>query len=356
MRLEDMYLSLLILAAAAAPQSWTLTCGGDVMLNGVKAGTKPFASIAKSLKQADITLLNLEIPLTNAKTTTTHKSADEVKKKLQFILKADPKHAAYLAECGVDGVSLGNNHALDFRTKGLLEMTSSLERAGIVYTGAGINRELATRPAVLTAPDGTRVALISYATFIGQAALWHISPATDKAAGVATLRNFGVVNAAARKEFAAVVAKARKSADVVVVAVHGGVERTSVPTTYQVSLARAFIDAGADVVIGHHPHVLQGAEMYKGKPIFYSLGNIVSPRPSRTALFFTRFIGKRLVGFTVAPCKISGGKTTLLKGKEATAGLKTFNALCKKLTAKFPNKKAVALSAPYTAPAVASAR
>ena len=337
-----------LLMLAAAQQSWTLTLGGDVMLNGIKSGSQPFAKVARLFQHADVTIVNLEIPLTKAKTVTLRKTKREVKARLQFILRADPAHAVYLKKCGIDAVSLGTNHAADFRFKGIAEMTAALDKARIGHSGAGLDRPSSMEPCIVKARDGTRVALISFATFVGKKALWHITPATADSAGVATLNHFGVIDPGARKEIAGIVAHARRNADVLVVALHGGIERTPVPTSYQVAVARAFVDAGADVVAGTHPHVLQGAERYRGHPIFYSLGNLVSPLPSTTALIHLKFQGAAPVRFAITPCRIKGGKTTPLTGANAKAGLKAFNRLCTMLARKYPNPHAVPLTAPLT--------
>lgn len=340
---------VVLLLLAVAPKTWTMTVAGDVMLNGVRPGSQPLAAIARSLWHSDVTIVNLEIPLTSAKTKTNRKSKAELKQRLQFILRADPAHAAYLAKCGIDAVGLGNNHAMDFGPKGLSQMTALLDSVKIRHTGAGMTRADALQPAELKARDGTTVALVSFATFIGKKALWHIHPASDGSAGVATLRHFGVVNAGTRAELLEIVAAARRTASVVVVALHGGVERSPLPTAYQVAIARAFVDAGADVVVGSHPHVLQGAELYRGHPIFYSVGNLISPLPGTTALFHLRFRGSAFLAFAITPCGIRGGKTAPLKGKAATAALQAFNSLCSKLAEKYPNDHAVALTAPYLA-------
>ncbi|WP_425290081.1 CapA family protein, partial [Shewanella algae] len=84
--------------------------------------------------------------------------------------------------------------------------------------------------------------------------------------------------------------------------------RQTVPTDYQVSLAHAWIDAGADVVWGHHPHVLQGTEIYKGRPILYSMGNLVSSLGAKTGLALLTFDNKKFLGLRGVPCVISGGK------------------------------------------------
>ena len=89
----------------------------------------------------------------------------------------------------------------------------------------------------------------------------------------------GTLDGKATERIGELVASGTKGGAFLAVALHWGNEKETLPTPYQVALGRAFVDAGADLVLGHHPHVLQGAEIYRGKPIFHSLGNLVSPRP-----------------------------------------------------------------------------
>ncbi|MEI8283126.1 MAG: CapA family protein [Armatimonadota bacterium] len=105
-----------------------------------------------------------------------------------------------------------------------------------------------------------------------------------------------------------IVDRARSQADMVVVALHWGVERQPFPAAYQVSLGRLFVDAGADVVIGAHPHVLQPAELYKDKPIIYSLGNFVNPGGGSSAMYKLTFEKTSFRSAMIIPTTYSGGR------------------------------------------------
>src|SRR5205814_10411794 len=132
-----------------------------------------------------------------------------------------------------------------------------------------------------------RVGMLSYLAFQTAGGRGKCTPATADSPGVAAV----VLN---KDDIESIVHSNKTMCDFLSVALHWGIERQRAPTPYQVSLGRAFIDAGADLVIGSHPHVLQGAEIYRGKPILYSMGNLVSVLPSSTGLIQLTFTGKHL--------------------------------------------------------------
>lgn len=329
---------LLALTLAMAAPTWTLVLGGDIMLNGISPKSDPFKGISRVLQDADLAIANLEIPLTAATRPTSRKSKEELKAKSQFILKADPRHGAWLKASGLDLVSLGNNHMSDYGGKGIAESRGILDDAGIGYAGAGKNWAEARAAATFTLPDGQRVALISYLAFLTDKALRKCGPATGKQAGIAVLPLGGAIGKRAKAALQAAVTRAREDGEFVIVALHWGIEREPVPTHYQVALGRAFVDAGVDVVWGHHPHVLQGSEVYKGKPILYSTGNLVSSRPATTALYRLTFEGLRFKSAEILPAKISKGAVTLLEGKVATTALAAARSWDKRLRERYPSK------------------
>jgi poly-gamma-glutamate synthesis protein (capsule biosynthesis protein) len=206
-------------------------------------------------RQADLAMVNLENPLTTATTPLPDK---------QFNFKADPEMVQVLKEGGVDLVTLANNHTMDFQTSGLLETMGTLDQAGILHMGAGRNITEARRPEVIDV-KGHRFAYLSY--------FGEDHAATEKAAGTSP-----IVEARIAEDIKAI----RHQVDWIVVNYHWGQENASHPADWQQQLARFTIDQGADLVVGHHPHVLQGAEVYKGRPIAYSLGNFIFGGNSRS--------------------------------------------------------------------------
>jgi poly-gamma-glutamate synthesis protein (capsule biosynthesis protein) len=270
-------------------RAWTLVAGGDILLDrGVSlavgaarrgadfmfdGGTvditgrckdcSPFgwdtpytkrtgnAGVVRDLvKGADIAIANFENPAPNR--FRFHAS--------DTVFSANPAHLAALAKAGIDWVSLANNHIGDAGRTGILQTMANLDDHGILHSGAGRNAAKAHQAALIDV-EGVTVGLLGYDTI---ARRYH--------AGPDTIGSANMTKAALRRDIAA----ARKAgADVVIVFPHWGVEYTTRVTPKQERLGRAAIDAGADMVIGNHPHWVGAMEIYRGKPIWYALGNLV---------------------------------------------------------------------------------
>lgn len=313
------------LLALAVPKPWTLVAGGDIMFYSIGAKTAPLKEVAATFQRADIAYANLEIPITSSQTPTRRKTAEEIKAKHQFILKADPGHIANLKGT-FDFLSLANNHVMDYGTKGLNETIALLNKAKIQHAGAGNTIKEAVQPTVKTLPNGIRVGMISYLAFVSSGGLWKCTPATAKTPGLAGL-DLGANPKHDRVK--AIVQAAKKKCDVLLVALHWGIERQSKPTKYQIDLGRNFINAGADVVLGAHPHRLQGREIYKGKPILYSMGNLISPLPAASAIYTLRFDGTSFKSWDLRPMRNSGGKAKWYSRQEEPAVKRQIIALDK---------------------------
>jgi Bacterial capsule synthesis protein PGA_cap len=162
-----------------------------------------------------------------------------------------------LAKAGFSAVTLANNHVLDCGPDGLRETIEALDDAGIHHTGAGMNLDEALRPALLALGDKT----------LGIVAFCYGPAATSKRPGGAPCD---------RKTMARGLSRARESCDILVAALHDGLEYSDVPPTKTRERFRFLAENGADIVIGHHPHVLQGVEWHCGAPIAYSLGDLLS--------------------------------------------------------------------------------
>ena len=209
----------------------------------------PFERVRPLLTGVDLLIGNLE-------GTFTARGTPLVK---MYTFRTPPELGGTLAAAGFDAVSLGNNHAFDFGGVGLLDTLDTLRNAGLRWFGAGMDETAARAPRLMEA-RGYTVALLGYSGV----------DESGFAAGSAP----GVARASAAAIQAAV-ARAAGEADYVIVVVHAGIEYTRQPSALQRELAHAAIDAGADVVIGHHPHVLQPWERYGDGLILYSLGNFV---------------------------------------------------------------------------------
>lgn len=236
---------------------------GDVMLDRAVAariserGVEwPFAEVRDVLKSADLAFCNLECPL----------SARGIKVNKRICFKADPVNAACLTDAGFDIVSLANNHSMDCSRPGLVETMECLDEARIAYVGAGATPSDAARPVIINM-KGLKIAFLARNAWLPER-IWSRPDAPNS-----SYLDPDAIESEVRD--------AASQADVVVVSLHWGNEYYSVPTDEQVELARRTIEAGADLILGHHPHVLQPVEEYKGGVIAYSLGNFLFDSPFR---------------------------------------------------------------------------
>ena len=231
-----------------------LMFGGNVNLSDALAGSAGndyhwgFAKMDE-YRQADVSMVNLENPLTRS-------NLGPGKKQLSF--RADPESVKVLTAGGVDIVNLANNHAMDYEEPGLVETINTLDNAGIQHLGAGRDIKEARRPDIIEV-KGQRIAYLGYYDA-------DLHAADQGKAGTNSRRNNRVAED---------IRALRGQVDWIVVNYHWGVELADYPGDWQIDLARFTIDQGADLVVGHHPHVLQGAEIYKDRPIVYSLGNFI---------------------------------------------------------------------------------
>ncbi|MNJ55024.1 Capsule biosynthesis protein CapA [compost metagenome] len=220
----------------------------------------------------------------------------------------------------MDAVNLANNHTLDQGVEGLLDTMRHLKDNSIQYFGAGKNKSEAYAP-IYFERKGIRIALCGFSRVI---------PKADWAAGK---NKPGVAAVYDPAEALKTVKTAREAADLVIVVTHWGKERTTELEKHQTSLARSFIDAGADLIIGGHPHVLQGIEQYKGKWIAYSTGNFIFTKKSSapdtwdTAVFEAKCTKKGDCQMKLLPFRTEIGQPVPLKGEEAAQVLKRVESL-----------------------------
>lgn len=184
-----------------------------------------------------------------------------------YLLKMPMTVAPLLRAAGISGVTLANNHSMDFGFQGLFDTTYALEQAGIPYTGAGVNRAAAHRPMVIASGDRA-YCVLAFSKTLPQS-FW----ATNTRPGTA---------ASKPEQIAASVKACTAQGQRAIVSFHWGREGSTRSLAYQRTLAHQAIDAGAIAVLGHHPHVLQEMEIYRDRPILYSLGNFAfgtDPKP-----------------------------------------------------------------------------
>ncbi len=233
---------------------------GDIMLSRNVAQTikkqkdpnYPFLKVRDGLNKADIVFANLENPITKGRDIKTG----------EMTFHANPGSEQSLKDAGITIVSLANNHIPNFGSKGINDTIEALDHVGILHAGAGNDMSAASAPVFMEA-NGIRIAMLAY----------NAPDVVPKSYEAGTNHPGTVFLNIPRITTA--VKRAKEQADLVIVSMHAGIEYQQKPNAMQTTFAHAAIDAGAEMVIGHHPHVVQTMEEYKGKYIFYSLGNFV---------------------------------------------------------------------------------
>jgi hypothetical protein len=241
------------------PPDLSVAAGGDVIGDrGVgtfldkNGGAALFAGVKAYMEPAQLAFVNIEGAISDQGTRNTFK---------EYTFRARPALLDGLVSADINIVSLANNHSLDYRWKALSDCISRLDAAGVKHAGAGGDLSAASAPTILETPAG-KVAFIA---------------ASEIAESFAALKDRAGTNytSAPNAALLADVAAAAKQADFVVVSMHWGKEYTPTANSHQISLAHKLIEAGADLILGHHPHVIQAMEIYKNRLIVYSMGDLV---------------------------------------------------------------------------------
>lgn len=266
----------------------TMLIVGDVF---VRRDDPPsvFQHVKDLMRSADFMLGNLEGSVAD--------SGTPRKKSGSAAWKADARQLAAVETAGFHAMTVANNHMMDYGQEALLETLANLDRLGVKHTGGGRNFAEAHAPAIVER-EGCKVALLGYTSVFMDD--WE---ATPKSPGLAVMKALTSYQPPTRyfeapgsppvirswvvpeykAQLAADIVHARKQADIVICTFHWGVSAGFQKLTeYQVELGRHAIDSGADLVFGHHPHLMQGIEVRDGRPIFYSLGNFTFARHDPT--------------------------------------------------------------------------
>ena len=248
------------------------------------------------MKNADICMVNNEFQFSTRGTPMEDK---------QFTFRTDPKYVQVMLDMGVDIVSLANNHSLDFGTEALQDTFAALDDAGILYAGAGDTKERAEELQIIEV-NGLRIGFLA-ATRVIPVSQWNVE-----------FRQPGLFTAYDDARLVECVEAAKKECDFLTVYIHWGIEREAHPQYYQTATAKNCFDAGADLVIGAHPHVLQGIEFMDGKPVFYSLGNYIFAQTiARTALVKVEVQPDGEATYSLIPAYAEDGQTKMFEGEEA---------------------------------------
>ena len=295
----------------------TLAFGGDVHFESpirernAASPASVLAPIASVLRRADFAMVNLE-------TAVTDRGSAAAK---AFTFRASTSAFSALAAGGVDVVNVANNHGMDFGPTGLRDTLTAGKRAGMPIVGAGWNDMQAYAPHRVNV-DGQRIAIIGATQVLDD----HLI--TEWTAGPGKI---GLASAKDEPRLLRAVREARETSDTVVVFLHWGVELATCPTGAQTSLARALVGAGADIVVGSHAHVLQGAGRMNRALVAYGLGNFVfyafRELTSQTGVLEVTITGRRIDGYRWVPARISGGIPRPLTGSARSQALASWRAL-----------------------------
>ncbi len=295
-------------------KSFSIIAGGDIMLSrGAKwyidqyGVNYPFHEIRDEIEKHEVAFANLESPI-----------SDRGKKYSPYkgiYFRADPEVVDGLKFSGFDVFSLANNHVLDWGIDSLVDTMNYLKDAGLQYSGVGFTREEALGPADFTV-KGIRIAFICYN---------DVFPLflTEEERSMRTLSLKG-------QNVEGEIKLLKERYDIIIASVHTGTEYILQPENEKIRKMRRLIDAGVDVVIGSHPHVVQGIEVYKDCLIAYSLGNLIfdqswSNETSLGLLLEIAFLGSRLVYYRPQVLWIEKSRARIIENDDAKYILSNLN-------------------------------
>jgi poly-gamma-glutamate capsule biosynthesis protein CapA/YwtB (metallophosphatase superfamily) len=310
------------------PGSFRIAITGDVMLGRLvdreiaRSGfVRPWGDMLSEFQAADLRLINLECALTSR---TERWTGDPYK---PFFFRSEPKNVETLRVAGIDFACLSNNHICDFGTEGLLDTVHTLDSAGIKHSGAGRDLSDARMPAHLTF-DGYRVTVFAYSD---HPVAWKASqgqPGLNLIRPDVTLKEEfqGIENA---------IKNVRDECDFLVFTIHWGPNMRMRPTEAFKEFAHAVIDCGADVFWGHSAHVVQGVELYNGKPILYDTGDFLDDyavdydlRNDLTALFLLGVSPPKVTSLDLIPSRIRKFQVNRASGADREWFARRVSQLC----------------------------
>lgn len=290
-----------------------MTSVGDIILSRTvyvkmrqNGYASPFKNVAERLKGADLTFGNLEVALSDLVTPPTAG--------MSFVA---PKAAIEgIVLSGIDILGLANNHSTNFGTKVFADSINLLKEKGIEFVGGGINSSEAKKFKIVNVKE-KKFAFLAANSIVGDIPAGQNSPGTWHF----DLPPWGTRNETEVQEILENIKAAKKESDFTIIMVHWGTEYTADPSPEMKTLGREFIDAGADLVVGTHPHWVQGVEAYKNGFISYSLGNFVfdqewSLETKQGLIMDTIFYKDKLVNVSITPVLIEDFNRPRILGKE----------------------------------------
>ena len=333
-RKARLIITALVTAAVITAGLFTILCGsshesvtvsfvGDILLaRGVEDAINDnsieyiFESVKEKLSHADIAIGNLECALTE--------SGVPAIKTSTLLFKASPAYAKTLQEAGFSLLNLANNHTMDFGGEGILSTIEAIEESGVHALGAGADKEDANLP-VFIEKKGIKFGFLGFSDFPPD--------------GYFTLSDKPDVAFVDRNTIAERIALAKKECDFLVVSFHWGREFEYECDGLQRELAHVAAESGADIIAGHHPHVLQGIEKYGQSYIFYSLGNFIfdALEPAgtdETVICDIEFGENGVKKIILTPVVISACRPEIVSGGRAETILENIKALSASLVAE----------------------
>ena len=281
------------------PNHYKISLVGDLLMDGSVKGQidrngtdYPWEIVKEYFQNDDLTIGNLETSITTKGTKWPNK---------QFNFRSYPENLKAMESAGIDVLGLANNHILDYGYNGLLDTINHIDNTGIKRVGAGKNKADAMKPVIIE-NEGFKIGILSASRVVPDVA-WYATGQRPGLIGAYDVHIEGLLNE---------IKKSKNDVDLVVLSIHWGIEKDPEPKAQDVVLAKKLIDGGVDIIMGHHPHVLQGIEVYKGKPIFYSLGNFVfgtkGEFTSNTMIAQVNLIDGKMNNIEIIPFQIEGGR------------------------------------------------
>ena len=262
-------------------------------------GTSITEDTLSLMRSMDLMVVNNEFPYTERGTRTEGK---------EYTFRADTNTANYLVEMGADVAILANNHVLDFGQVGLEDTLTTLNNVGVVPVGAGMNIEEASKPVYFIVND-TKIAIVA-ATQIERNDCPNTIGATETSGGTFRCWRGDLIYQK--------ITEAKNNADFVIACIHWGTEKETTPDCWQLAQAPLLESAGADLIIGDHPHVLQGITYYNDTPCIYSLGNFwFNSSTIDTGMVKIEISDNKLKSFQFIPAIQQGNITSLTSGDES---------------------------------------
>lgn len=288
------------------PDRITISITGDIMLSrGVQKYLDqygydyPYEAVQDLFLADDWTIGNLECPITGL-----DNPADKTKR---FVFRADEENAAALKRAGYDCLNLANNHSMDYLSDGLFDTMVNLEQNHLMYVGAAAN---SAQHSICTFEKyGIRIGLLAYSAFPPEGFFYNPDKPSVRYISTADLTRLD-------QDLTALT-----DCDFTIVYFHWGVEYAPYHSESQELMAKAAIDAGADFVVGAHPHVLQEPELYNGNYIYYSLGNFIfdrqiPPRTDESMILQLTISRDGLAGIEEIPVKIQDGRPIIVDSQK----------------------------------------